>query len=281
MKTERRSYSRDTVETSALRSRSTARALQVLILMAEAGDELGVREIARRLNIASSIAQRYVSTLAEWGFVEQVDDNQKYRIGYRAFQVGQSYVARNRLQEVSLPELRRMAEKEQINAYLGVLRDSSVIYLEALQSRGPIAITSMPGTRGALHSTAFGKALLADLSDEEVAAHLGAEPYTRKTAKTKTTFKQVIQDIRRVRQAGYAFSDGENLPSVFAVGAAIRDRSGRIVAAVSGALPRSDMRDKDRERLRATVVTAAQRISIRLGAPAKGASDENKQQHAD
>jgi DNA-binding IclR family transcriptional regulator len=248
--------------------------------MAEAGDELGVREIARRLNIASSIAQRYVSTLAEWGFVEQVDDNQKYRIGYRAFQVGQSYVARTRLQEVSLPELRRMAEKEQINAYLGVLRDSSVIYLEALQSKGPIAITSMPGTRGALHSTACGKALLADLSDEEVAAHLGPEPYERKTASTKTTFKQVIQDIRRVRRVGYASSDGENLPSVFAIGVGVRDSSGRVVAAISGALPRIDLHERDHERLRDAVLAAAQRVSLRLGAPIASPSAERKRQHA-
>lgn len=221
-----------------------------------------------------------MSTLAEWGFVEQLDNNQKYQIGHRAFQVGQSYVTRGRLQEVSLPELRRMAA-DQINAYLGVLRDSSVIYLEALQSKGPIAITSVPGARGALHSTAFGKALLADLPDDEVAAHLGPEPYERKTTRTKTTFKQVIQDIRRVRRVSYASSDGENLMSVFAIGAAIRDGSGRAVAAISGALPRSDMRDGDQERLREAVVAAAQRISLRLGAPVEGASYERKRQYAD
>lgn len=250
------------------RSQSAARALQILLLLAEENEPLGVREIARRLKVASSIAQRYITTLAEWDFVERAPDGQKYKIGYRAFQVGQSYVAKNRLQEVSLSELRRMAEKDEINAYLGVLRDRSVIYLEALQSRGPIAITSAPGTRGELHATAFGKALLADLSDEEVAAQLGSEPYVSKTPKTKTTFAQVIQDIREVRRLGYAISDGENLPSVFAVGAVIRDRTGRAVAAISGALPRSDMQDRDRERLREAVVAAAQRISTKLGAPA-------------
>ncbi len=250
------------------RSQSAARALQILLLLAEENEPLGVREIARRLKVASSIAQRYITTLAEWDFVERAPDGQKYKIGYRAFQVGQSYVAKNRLQEVSLSELRRMAEKDEINAYLGVLRDRSVIYLEALQSRGPIAITSAPGTRGELHATAFGKALLADLSDEEIAAQLGSEPYAGKTPKTKTTFEQVIQDIKEVRRLGYAISDGENLPSVFAVGAVIRDRTGRAVAAVSGALPRSDMQDKDRERLREAVVAAAQRISTKLGAPA-------------
>lgn len=250
------------------RSQSAARALQILLLLAEENEPLGVREIARRLKVASSIAQRYITTLAEWDFVERAPDGQKYKIGYRAFQVGQSYVAKNRLQEVSLSELRRMAEKDEINAYLGVLRDRSVIYLEALQSRGPIAITSAPGTRGELHATAFGKALLADLPDEEVAAQLGSEPYVSKTPKTKTTFAQVIQDIREVRRLGYAISDGENLPSVFAVGAVIRDRTGRAVAAISGALPRSDMQDRDRERLREAVVAAAQRISTKLGAPA-------------
>jgi len=249
------------------RSQSTVRALQVLIMMAEEGQDLGIREIARRLKVSSSIVQRYVSTLVECGFVERAEDGQKYRIGYRAFQVGQAYVARSNLQQVCQPELRHIAEKDQINVYLGVLRDRSVIYLETMQSSGPIAIISSPGTRGELHSTAFGKVLLADFTDDEIERKLGPQPYVAKTPKTKTTFDLLIEDIRQVRKDGYAISDGENLANVFAVGVAIRDRTGRAVAAISGALPRSDMTEADRERLQDVIIAAAQRISIRLGAP--------------
>lgn len=266
MKTEQRSDNRDGPNPRE-RSQSAGRALAVLDLLADSAEPRGVREIARQLNLASSIVQRLVTTLLDFDYVERAPDGVKYRIGYRAFQVGHSYVSRSDLHAASLPELRRMAEHDQVNAYLGVLRDGAVVYLEALQSKGPIAITSTPGARGWLHSTAFGKALLAELPDNEVAALLGTEPFHRLTAKTKVACKELINDIQSVRRLGYAVSDEENIDNVFAAGAAIRDWTGQTVAAISGALPRNQMRNADIENLCRLVADAAQRISQRLGAP--------------
>src|SRR5690606_15380699 len=151
-------------------------------------------------------------------------------------------------------------------AYLGVLRERSVVYLEAVQSSGPIAIVNKPGSRASLHSTAFGKALLAELSDEEVAALLGAEPFRRLTAKTRTTLAAGMDDLREVHRTGCATSDEENIDIVFAAGAVIRDASGQAVAALSGAVPRHQLDAAAIENLCQIVVGAAERISRRLGA---------------
>ncbi|HEU5068215.1 MAG TPA: IclR family transcriptional regulator [Sphingomicrobium sp.] len=245
-------------------SQSAARVLSILNALSEA-PELGVRDIARRLSLAPSVVQRLLHTLGEYGYVERATDGQKYRLGYRIFQVGQRYLQQTDLHAVSLPELRLMAERHQINAYLGVMRDESVVYLEALQSRGPIAITSSPGARAHLHSTAFGKALLAELDDGEVARLLGKEPFRRLTAKTKVRLKPLLQELRDVRRLGYAVSDEENIENVFAAGAAVRDSSGQAVASVSGAVPRHQLKKPDIERLCGIVIGAAERISRRLG----------------
>lgn len=70
-----------------------------------------------------------------------------------------------------------------------------------------------------------------------------------------------------MRRLGYAVSDEENIENVFAVGAVVRDSSGRAVASVSGAVQRHQLRKSDIERLCGVVVNAAERISRRLGAP--------------
>lgn len=247
-------------------SQSAARALSVLDLLGDATQELGVREIARRLGLAPSIVQRLIQTLSQYGYVEHAPGGQKYRIGYRAFQVGRGYLAHSDLHAVSLPELRGMAERDQINAFLGVLRDRSIVYLEALQSRGPITIVSAPGSRAWLHSTAFGKALLAAGSDEEAVALLGPEPFHRLTARTKTTVAEIMSDLRDVRSTGYSVSDEENIDNVFAAGAVIRDATGQAIASLSGAVPRHQLDDPGIENLCRIVVAAAERISRRLGA---------------
>ena len=266
MKMEHRSDNRNSTTETAGGSQSAGRTLAVLNVLADAGQERGVREIARELGLAPSIVQRLVQTLVEYGYVERAPDGQKYRIGYRAFQVGRSYLAQSDLHALSLPELRALAERDQINAYLGVLRDRSVVYLEAIQSSGPIAIVSRPGSRASLHSTAFGKALLAELSDEEVAELLGPEPFCRLTAKTKVTLDAFMEELREVRQKGFAISDEENIDNVFAAGAVIRDASGRAIASVSGAVPRHQLSGGGIEKLCEVIVGAAERISRRLGA---------------
>lgn len=247
-------------------SQSAARVISVLNVLSETS-ELGVRDIARRLSLAPSVVHRLLHTLGEFGYIERAADGQKYRLGYRAFQVGQRYLQQTDLHAISLPELRLMAERDQVNSYLGVLRDKSVVYLEALQSRGPIAITGLPGARAHLHSTAFGKSLLAELDDNEVARLLGNEPFRRLTPKTKIRLRPLLQELNDVRRLGYAVSDEENIENVFAVGAVVRDSSGRAVASVSGAVQHHQLRKSDIERLCGVVVNAAERISRRLGAP--------------
>lgn len=255
---------------NTLRSQSTARALAVLDLLEAAHNGLGVREIARRLKLAPSIVQRLLATLADFGYVERNPNGQSYRIGFRLFQVGRSYLAHNDLHSLTLPELRELAERHHVNGYLGVLRGDRVIYLESLQSRGAIAIVSTPGAAAYLHSTAFGKALLADLPEVDVARLLGPEPYVALTKKTTTRLKPFLKELAEVRRLGYAVSDEENLDNVYAAGATVRDMNGIPIAAISGAVPRNQLGSGDAEALCKRVLEAAQRISLRLGAPQAG-----------
>lgn len=257
-------------------SQSTARALSILDLLEKSPEGLGVREMARRLHLAPSIVQRLIGTLLEFGYLERTVGAQSYRIGFRAFQVGRAYLSQNDLHTASLTELRELAEHHHVNAYLGVIRGRKIIYLEALQSRGPIAITSAPGSEACLHSTAFGKALLAELSDPDVADLLGAEPYQALTRRTKTKLRSLLKELQDVRRLGFAISDEENLDNVFAVGAAVRDASGQGIAAISGAVPRNQINQTETGRLCRLIVEAAERISRRLGAPGQTASVKDK-----
>lgn len=265
MKLERRTDNRHTSGRERATSQSVMRALMVLDLLGECSEELGVREIARRLSLSPSIVQRLVATLAAAGYLEQSQTALKYRIGYRLFHVGRSYLARADLHVVSQPELHALAERE-INAFLGVMQDGAIVYLAAIQSRGPIAIMSSPGSRTLLHSTALGKAILASMTDAEIARLLGPEPFARRTARTKTTLAPLLAEIREVRRRGYAISDEENLDNVYAVGAPLRDASGSTIAAISGAVPRNQLRPAAIKDICELVTSAAERISRRLGA---------------
>lgn len=248
-------------------NQSVARALTILNLLTSQSEPLGVREIARQLRIAPSIVQRLVKTLACAGFLEQSSATLRYAIGYRAFHIGNAFMAQTNLHSAVLPELYALAD-QQINGFLGVMRDASVVYLATIQSDGPVAINHRPGARTHLHSTAMGKALLADLPEHEVRALLTQSSLPSLTPKTKISVPQLISDLAAIKRQGYSVSEEENRLGFLSIGSAIRDASGVVIAAISGAVPIVGLKNQDRGRIVRLVVQAAQNASRRLGAPA-------------
>ncbi len=247
-------------------NQSVARAMAILNLLASRAEPLGVREIARQLRLAPSIAQRLIKTLARDGFLEQTGTTLRYAIGYKAFQVGNTFVAQSNLHSAVLPELYALAD-QQINAFLGVMRDASVVYLATVQSTGPVAINHRPGAQTHLHSTAMGKALLAEMSNDDVRTLLSHSPLQQLTPKTKISVVQMLADLETIRQRGYSVSEEENRLGFFSIGAVIRDASSAAVAAISGAVPTAGLKNQDRTRIARLVLQAAQNASRRLGAP--------------
>jgi DNA-binding IclR family transcriptional regulator len=256
------------VPTSAAASQanqSVARALQIMRVLADSRESVGVREVARAIGVSPSIAQRLISTLAEFGFAEQ-EASRRYRVGVGAFAVGNAFLSGNTLARESLPELQALAERHQLNSYLGALRGGSIVYLAAFQSSGPIAIKSSPGEETYLHTTALGKAILAQMPQAAAAKLLGPQPYRRLTPRTKTRLPALAAELQAARKNGYAVSDEENLVGVYAIGAPVRDASGATIAAISGALARHELSRARLPGLCRLVREAADRISLRLGA---------------
>ncbi len=190
-------------------NQSVTRALAILGLLAESAEPLGVRELARRLRVAPSNVQRLITTLARSGFLEQAEVTKRYTIGYRAFQVGNAFVGQSSLHSAVMPELYDLANQH-ITGFLGVRRGRNIVYLATVQSEGPVALTHRPGSQTYLHSTAMGKALLAEMPDDEVRALLGERPLPRLTAHTRISLQQLLGDLAEVRRVGYATSEEEN-----------------------------------------------------------------------
>jgi DNA-binding IclR family transcriptional regulator len=247
-------------------NQSVARALAILNLLASRPEPMGVRNIARQLRVAPSIAQRLIKTLANAGFLEQTGTTLRYMIGYKALQVGNAFLGQNTLHSAVMPGLYALAN-EHISSFLGVLRDRRIVYLATVQSTGPVAINHRPGAQTYLHSTAMGKALLAEMPEQEVRALLTQSPLPRLTARTKINVTQLMAELETVRRLGYATSDQENRQGFFSVGAVVRDSDGRASAVVSGAVSTSGLTSKDRARIARLVVGVAQNASLKLGAP--------------
>jgi DNA-binding IclR family transcriptional regulator len=248
-------------------NQSLERGLALLDLLDGHPAQLGIREMARTLALSPAIIQRLANTLVRAGYVEQVPETRRYRLGYRSLLLGAAMRRDDRLLATASGELQRLADDHRLNGYLGVLRDGNVIYLHCAQSSGPIAVRIMPGARCNPHSTAMGKALLAELPPEGVALVVGAPPYERFTANTITEPAPLAEELATIRQQGFAFAREENLPGVISIGTVIRDMSGKVVAAMSVAFLSSERGEAEWPRITQMILDAAHRCSQSLGHP--------------
>ena len=70
-------------------NQSLENGLHILSLLKDAREPLGVREVARRLDLSPAVAQRLLNTLSSQGYVEHADSSRRYQIGYAVLGLAQ------------------------------------------------------------------------------------------------------------------------------------------------------------------------------------------------
>jgi IclR family KDG regulon transcriptional repressor len=251
-------------------SLSLERGLSILRILQDANMPLGVREVARRLSLSAAAVQRLLNTLVQAGYVEQVPETRRYQIGYAVLALANHKRPHDRLVSLAGAELRKLAENDAFNGFLGVLRGRAAVYLLCVQSNSPVVIRALPGESMRLHTTALGKALMLAMSEPEVASLLGSGPLEGLTPHTVTDPAKLIAQLRTARSVGYTTSFNESIAGVVSVGAPVRDAAGAVISAISVAIPRALYPKIEISGVGERVTAAADRISIQLGwQPAK------------
>jgi DNA-binding IclR family transcriptional regulator len=246
-------------------SQSLERGLDVLEVVEAEGSEIGVREIARRLALSPTIVQRMVTSLAKRGYVDRDAETSRYRLGYRALALGAHSGSGSDYIVSARRELEHLARDHSLNGFVAVLHGGRAVYLLAVQAEAPLAIKVAPGSEMPLHSTAAGKVLLAAQSDAEARKLLGTGKLAAITPHTVTDPAAVVAGLAKVRKQGFATVSEENIRGVLSVGAPIRDREGKVLAALSVAFPKYLDAAVTLQSITPLVVAAAHRISRAVG----------------
>lgn len=246
-------------------SKTLASGLVVLEKLSLSSSPIGVRDLGRQLGFDAALVQRLLNTLVDSGFVEQEPVTRRYRIGPKALSVGHSYVVGSGLADIASPLLRELSETDALNSYVGVRSGSVCMYLVVHQSRGALSVNVVPGDEVPLHTTALGKALLADMSDDEIRELLVETGIPRATSATKLDVESIICDVNQIRLGEAAVSDEENITGIFACGAPVYDKRGRVVGALSCACA-AHMADKEkRTQMYDVIRSVATKVSESIG----------------
>lgn len=67
--------------------KSVSRALDIITLISLKKNGLGVTEIANQIDINKSSVYRILSTLVQYGYIEQDSETGKYKLGYKFLEI--------------------------------------------------------------------------------------------------------------------------------------------------------------------------------------------------
>ena len=243
---------------------SVRNAARVLRAFSRAGQELGITELSRQLGLGKSTVHRLVTTLTAERLLERGSTPGRYRLGLVLYELGSNVTEHVDLHQAALPALATLRHETGEMVHVAVLDGLESVYVERLESRNMLPIFRQVGHRLPAHWTSSGKVLLAALPTDELTRRLADWRPVAQTPWTITDKSRLLTELAAVAKRGWAQNNEEGHLGIVSVGAPIRDRDGKVMAAVSVVGDSARMRTMMR-RATALVVASAQVISRRLG----------------
>ncbi|WP_105034509.1 IclR family transcriptional regulator [Cryobacterium aureum] len=240
-----------------------AAALDIMLEFEDGQQELRVADIARRVGVTRNKAFRLIKTLESRGFLQRTGDH--YRVGSRLLTLGEVAAQPiEALRAAAQPELEALQAETNETIYLLAPVGNEAICISRLESTHSLRISVDVGNKRPLDSGAGQKMLLSGLDEQrlsQVLSHRGPA-FTEHTITGEAELRRELEEIGR---RGYSLSLGEVDAGAGAVAAPVYDYSGEMIAAlvIGGAMSR--VSGNLEGAWRDLVVSAAHRISARLG----------------
>jgi DNA-binding IclR family transcriptional regulator len=247
-------------------SKSLQKALRILVHMGEQSPEAGVTELASELSLTKATVHRLLNTMERFNLIERNAESERYRLGLKLHQLGNLAVESRTLRTEANRLLLEMSRRSRDTVSLAVPAPGGVICLDRINSSHTIIAVCTPvGALFPAHCTAAGKAIIAYMPDDELQDMVRRNVLRRYTPFTITQVAKLKENLRLIRQRGYAVDHQELECGLSGVAAPVLSASGRELAAVGIAGPTLRFRGKELAEKVALVTEIGARLAMALG----------------
>ena len=259
--------SRAVTEARAI-ARTAGRALDLLLLLVDRGQHgLTARELSLRLGAPRTSVADLLKVLERRGFVARTADGHAWRLDFRVLQLGNAYLHEFSVRDVGRSAMRELSRQTGLTSQMAVLDHSDIVYIERQDARrkSGLAVATDIGSRLPAHCTSLGKAMLAQLADEEIDHLYESTQLAARTRNSITSLARLKSDLALVRRRGFAVDMEETSEGIVCVGSAIVGSDGRPEAAISLSVVRARLSGEAIEGLGRMVARAAAQVSSARG----------------
>lgn len=235
--------------------------LAILEVVAERGGA-SAKEVAQTLGMPLPTVYRLLQALVTTDYLVHLRAEKRYELGYKLDRLG---VSLHRQVGVPAPvraEIARLHDGARCAAYFAVYRGADVVVAYVVDSpRHPRLTPLRFGFHEAAHATAFGKTLLAGMSDDQRDQYLDVHGMPPLTASTMTSRDELAAHLQQVATRGVAWEHEEFVPGQRCAAVGVRNAAGMLVGAVAISAQVADLGDLRQREVERRLRDTANRVS--------------------
>lgn len=187
---------------------SLAAGLNVLLTFDESHSSMTLSEVAERANIDRAKARRYLLTLHALGYVHK--DKRQFSLTPKTLSIGASYLGGVHHHDIIQFYLERVTEQTGESCSFAVLDGDDVVYIARSAAKHRLlSISISVGTRLPAAYTSMGRAILANLPNEQLESYVDNVELVSHTPHSITNRNQFLQALQQAAEKQYAVVDQE------------------------------------------------------------------------
>ena len=244
--------------------RALDRGLQLLRLLSRER-RITLSNVAMQAGMPPSTAHRLLTTLQNHRFADFDEDAQEWMIGVEAFRAGSGFLNRIDLVEASRDILQRLMSETGETANIAIIDDGDMVFVSQVETHNPIRAFFHMGARSPMHACGAGKALLAQLAQDDIEKLLQRKGLPEFTPKTLTKPNLLFTELETTRTRGWAYDDEERYAGMRCIAAPVFNAHGDAVAGISVSGPTARFTDQVVSAFSTAVCRAAADLTERIG----------------
>jgi DNA-binding IclR family transcriptional regulator len=245
-----------------------AKTLVLLDLLARHGEGLTAADVARRSGFTQNLVFRILKTLVQMGYATQREDSKAYRLTNRLLELSGPRTGEKSLVYCAHEALRHLRDETCETVQLAIEAGGKLLVLEQFRGTQALQVCGEIGMRVPLYSCAPGKAILAHWGDAKQGEWLAGRGKRMKrfTATTLCRREDLLHDLARIHETGYAVDRAEGVEGIHCIAVPIFDAYRQPVAAITLMAPLTRMPEEDFARFARLCRDAGDLIEAKLKA---------------
>ena len=246
--------------------KAVMRCFKILDLAVASEYPLTIQDICTDLKINTNMAFRLLASLTASGYMVKDEASGHYATSLKALQLSRKALLSLEIRRVTMPYLELLwSQFSKANINMAVFYFGEILVVDRIDSLSLPRTYFTPGKALPFHCTGLGKALTCELNEKELDELISKRGLKSFTSYTITDPDKLKNELKHVRADQIARDRNEYILKDNCNAAPIRDREGKIIAAISLSAFENYMSVQEIEDTIPAVQETARKISYMAG----------------